>query len=88
VPALTIVQLLPLFVEYSIFTFVTPFCDQVILCEVPDVQFSPPAGAVRVMLGGAEIVNTLLLRSLVAAFEASLMRTFACVVGEYGTVHE
>jgi len=44
------VQLEPLLVEYSSFTFVTPELVQVMLCELPAVQDSPPFGEVRVTL--------------------------------------
>jgi hypothetical protein len=84
--AATVVQLLPLSAEYSIFRFATPFCDQTMVWEVPAVQVSPPFGATTVTLGGAEIAKALLLASLVEAFDASLTRTKPCEVGEFGTV--
>ena len=57
-------QFLPLFVEYSIVTLLTDVLVQMMLCEVPTTQSSPPFGDVTVIVGvGAVslIVNTLLL---------------------------
>jgi hypothetical protein len=77
-----------LFVEYFIFTFVTPDELQVILCTVDASQFSPPLGDVTMTPAGADIVNALLLISFVDALAASLIRTLACVVGVFGTDQE
>jgi len=80
-----VVQVEPLFAEYSSLTFVMPEEVQVMFCTVPTVHFSPPFGAVTVTVG--KIVNTALLRSFTAAFEASLILTRHCVDGVFGTVH-
>jgi hypothetical protein len=55
VPALIVLQTLPLFVVYSIFTFVTAFCAQVMLCALPTVQFSLPLGAVTEIVGSTGV---------------------------------
>ena len=86
--ALTVVQLVPLLVEYSIFTLVILVNVHVIFWAEPAIHDSPPLGATTVMPGGGAMVKTALLTSFVAAFDASLMRTRACEVGVLGTVHE
>jgi hypothetical protein len=58
-----VVQLEPLFVEYSILTFATPENVHVILWDVPTVQFSPPLGEVNATDSDGEIVKTELLIS-------------------------
>jgi hypothetical protein len=78
----------PLFVESSSLTFVNPFCVQVIACEDPAYQSSPPFGDVTVTEGAGTIVKVALLTSFVAAFAASLILTDASEVGVGGTVHE
>ena len=52
VDAITSVQFEPLLVEYSIFTWdIVPVFVQVIFCEVPTPQLSPPFGEVRYIVG-------------------------------------
>src|ERR1043166_7085730 len=48
--ATTVVYVPPPSLLYSIFTFVTPFDVQVIFCVLPAAKFSPPFGALTVML--------------------------------------
>jgi len=86
--ALIIIQLEPLFVEYSILTLVILVKVQVIFWLDDAIHVSPPLGVRTVTLGVGLIVNTALLRSFTLAFEASLMRTRACVVGVFATVQE
>jgi hypothetical protein len=51
--AAIVVQEEPALVEYSIFTLPVKFEEvQVILCELPTTQFSPPSGEVTVIVGG------------------------------------
>ena len=78
----------PLFVEYSSLTDDKLVNVHVMFCVDVAIQFSPPLGAVSVTLGGCVIVNTALLISLIAEFDASLILTSTCVEGVLGTVHE
>src|SRR5438093_842608 len=55
---------------------------------LPTMYVSPPFGDVTVTLGGGNIVNVPLLTSFVPAFDASLTRTRAWLVGALGIVHE
>ena len=81
----TTVQLVPLLVEYSIFTLVTFALVQVIFCALPIFHTSPPLGAVTVTLG-TTILNTALLKSLTEALPASLILTRAFTLAVFGTV--
>ena len=84
---MTVFQLEPLFVEYSILTFEMLTAVQVILWTLVTFHDSPPFGEVTVTLGGGRIVNVALLTSFVAEFEASLTLTSPSVVSVLGTVH-
>ncbi len=79
-------QVDPLFVEYSNFTVVITVDVQVIFWFDPAIQFSPPFGALSVIVGTAAIVKAALLISFVALFDASLILTRAWTVGVFGTV--
>ena len=80
-----VVHVAPLLVEYLIFTLFSPAEVHVMLCTVEAFQISPPLGAVTVIPVGAAMVNAASLTSYVERFDASLMRTRACVVGVLGT---
>ena len=69
--AITVFQLLPLLVEYSIFTFVILVNVHVILWTEPAIHDSLPFGEVTVTLGGEAIVKTALLVSMMTEFKAS-----------------
>ena len=84
--SLILLQVLPLFVEYSIVTFDIFVDVQVMLCELPAIHDSPPFGDVTVTVGTRIIENIASLTSLVPALEASLIRINACAVGVFGIV--
>ena len=90
VDAITSVQLVPLFMEYSIFTFPTvPIVVQVISCVEPTVTLSPPLGEVTVMADDVAgvIENTASLTSCWTISEsAALIRTRHSSDGVSGTV--
>lgn len=86
--AITALQLDPLSVEYSIFTFAMLLEIHVILCVEPDCHVSPPFGAVTVTAGAARMLKGASLESLTAELEASLARTSAWDDGVFGIVQE
>lgn len=86
-----LVQLLPLLVEYWIFTLPTvPVVLQVIVCDAPTTSVSPPLGEVTVMVGVVEVTmeNTALLTSDGVPVEASFTLTLHFVDETVGIFHE
>ena len=82
---MTVIQVLPLLVEYSIRKMpeVPPWLMVMFWVEQP-IQFWPPLGAATVTWGAR--VKTALLTSLLAGATASLTRTRAVVLGLSGMV--
>ena len=72
--AMISVQLVPLSVEYSSLTLVTPELVQVMFWVFPVIHNSPLFGEITV-IEGIVIEKTVLLWSFTAAFEASLIFT-------------
>ncbi len=91
VEAVISVQLVPPFVEYSIFTSPTPpVLVQVIMWVEPVNNVSPPLGEVTVIpcVVGETMENSLSLMSEILPSESlSLMRTRQSTDGVSGTVH-
>ena len=86
VPAVTTVQLVPLFVLYSILTLLILTLLQVILWILPIFHTSPPFGELTVTPGATRMVKTALLESLTVLSVTSLTFTSAVVLAVLGTV--
>ena len=84
--AVIVLQLVPLFVLYSICTLLaTVLASHVIVWLLPLLHTSPPLGTVSSGVGKL-IVNTALLTSLFDGAPTLLILTNACVVTVFGIV--
>ena len=83
-----VVQFIPLSVEYSSLTFVTPELVQVMFCDVPPVHTSPPLGEFRLIVEESWMVNEPSLWSVTLELTVSVILTRQFEEETSGTVQE